>query len=96
MIACINFVNLSTARSVHRTREVGVRKAIGAQRLQLAYQFFGESSLLVAASFGLALGLAYLVLPKFNALAHTALTLDVVQLVRFGPYLGGDLQSPNP
>lgn len=85
-IACANFVNLATARSGHRTREVGVRKAIGVQRRQLAFQFLGESLLLVMASFGLALVLVELALPEFSALMDAELILDGKQLVHFAPY----------
>jgi len=85
-IACANFVNLATARSAHRTREVGVRKAIGAQRRQLAFQFLGESLLLVMASFGLALVLVELFLPEFSALIGAELILGGKQLVHFAPY----------
>ena len=86
-IACVNFVNLTTARSAHRTREVGVRKAVGAHRLQLARQFLGESLVLVVVSFAVGLWLVVLLLPEFNALVGTALTLDESELVSFGPWL---------
>jgi putative ABC transport system permease protein len=63
LIACINFMNLSTARSAGRAREVGVRKSVGAQRYQLAVQFIGESVLLCFIALILALGLVKLALP---------------------------------
>lgn len=63
VIACVNFMNLSTARSAGRAREVGVRKSIGAQRLQLAYQFIGESVLLALVALVLAILLVKLTLP---------------------------------
>jgi putative ABC transport system permease protein len=63
VIACINFMNLSTARSSERAREVGVRKAIGARRFQLGWQFMGESILLSLLALAFALLLAWLVLP---------------------------------
>ncbi|UFH54227.1 ABC transporter permease [Spirosoma sp. KNUC1025] len=75
VIACINFVNLTTARSLRRAREVGVRKVIGGQRNQLIWQFLGESFLLSAIAFGLALILAQLVLPFFNEVAGVDLSL---------------------
>ena len=68
VIACINFVNLSTAKAARRAREVGIRKAAGASRPALVGQFMAEALLLVVLSFGLALLLAALVLPLFNAL----------------------------
>ena len=77
LIACINFTNLATARAAERAKEVGVRKVIGAQRGQLATQFFGESLLMAFGAMGLALLTAGLVLPAFNAFAGKALSLDV-------------------
>ena len=69
LLACINFMNLSTARSEKRAREVGIRKAIGSVRGQLVKQFFSESFLVAGVAFGLALLLAGLALPAFNALS---------------------------
>jgi len=69
LLACINFMNLSTARSEKRAREVGIRKAIGSSRSQLIYQFYGESLLCVLLAFLAALLLARLSLPAFNQLA---------------------------
>ncbi|WP_353721642.1 ABC transporter permease [Dyadobacter sp. 676] len=69
LLACINFVNLSTARSEKRAREVGVRKAIGSMRMQLVGQFFSESLLVVVLSFVVALVGVALSLPWFNNLA---------------------------
>ena len=86
MIACVNFVNLTTARSAHRTQEVGIRKAIGAHRLQLAFQFLSESILLVIASSVLALGLVKLTLSEFSDLVNTVLILDGAQLAHFVPH----------
>ncbi len=67
-IACINFMNLSTARSEKRAREVGVRKAIGSARMDLVYQFLTESILITFISFLLCLLLVQLALPAFNTL----------------------------
>ena len=66
LLACINFMNLSTARSERRAKEVGIRKAIGSLRSQLISQFFSESLLIALCSFVLAIGLAQLMLPFFN------------------------------
>jgi putative ABC transport system permease protein len=75
MLACINFMNLSTARSERRAREVGIRKAIGSLRGQLIRQFFVESLLVVLLAFIPALLLAALGLPAFNQLAAKQLTM---------------------
>ena len=75
LIACINFMNLSTARSSTRTKEVGVRKAVGAGRFQLIQQFLGESVLLAFISLLLAIVLVELVLPSFNRFAGVELSL---------------------
>ena len=71
LIACINFTNLSTARSEKRAREVGIRKVIGSTRKALIAQFLMESVILTFLSFVLSLILLQLVLPSFNALAGT-------------------------
>jgi putative ABC transport system permease protein len=69
LLACINFMNLSTARSEKRAKEVGIRKAIGSLRSQLIGQFFSESVLTAAIAFVVALGLVALILPLFNDVA---------------------------
>lgn len=74
-IACINFMNLSTARSANRAKEVGVRKVMGSLRSHLVRQFLLESILLSLASFLLAIVFAWLALPVFNALSQQELTL---------------------
>ncbi len=74
-IACINFMNLSTARSANRAKEVGVRKVLGSLRLHLIRQFLLESIMLSAGAFVLAVGLAYLFIPIFNDLSLKQLVL---------------------
>ena len=75
LLACINFMNLSTARSERRAREVGIRKAIGSHRRQLIYQFFSESLLVTALAFIGALVLVQLMLPFFNTIADKKMTI---------------------
>lgn len=75
LIASINFINLSTARSVKRAREVGMRKVLGAYRLQLIRQFLGESVLLAFLGLLFALGLVELLVPAFNSLLDTNLVI---------------------
>jgi len=75
LLACINFMNLSTARSEKRSKEVGIRKTIGSVRGQLILQFFSESVLYVICSFILALLLVILALPFFNQIAGKEMTI---------------------
>jgi len=77
LIACINFMNLTTARSAGRAREVGMRKVSGARRADIIGQFYGESVLLILVAQALGLALAKLLLPAFNNLAAKELTLDL-------------------
>ncbi len=76
LIACINFMNLTTAHSVRRAKEVGIRKVIGGSRKQLVMQFLGESFFLCTIAFLLAIFLAQMLLPVFNNLANKALSLS--------------------
>jgi ABC-type antimicrobial peptide transport system permease subunit len=69
ILACINFMNLSTARSEKRAKEVGIRKAIGSVRKQLIAQFFSESVLIAAFAFVFSIFLVALILPAFNSVA---------------------------
>lgn len=69
LIACINFINLTTARSTERAKEVGIRKVAGAGKAQLIRQFISESVIICLIAFFLTLGLAALLLPLFNQLA---------------------------
>jgi putative ABC transport system permease protein len=76
LIACINFINLTVARSVKRAKEIGIRKVIGGNRKQLMMQFLGESFLLCTIAFALAVLLVKLILPVFNELSNKALSLS--------------------
>jgi len=77
LIACINFMNLSTARSEKRAKEVGLRKAVGSGRGQLISQFLSESMLIAALAFLLALGIVILALPYFNKLTDKDMSLQI-------------------
>ena len=75
LLACINFMNLSTARSEKRAKEVGIRKAIGSLRIHLIAQFLSESILIAFIAFALAILLASLALPFFNGIAGKRMTI---------------------
>ncbi len=77
LIACINFMNLATARGSTRAKEVGMRKVVGAQRNHVIKQFFGESLLLSFIALIFAIGVVFLFLPGFNNLAQKDLRLDI-------------------
>ena len=79
-IACVNFMNLSTARSTTRAKEVGMRKTVGASRRQLITQFFGESFLLTSMAGIFALILVLILLPAFNQLTGKTLELDLIDI----------------
>ena len=75
-VACINFMNLSTARSEKRAKEVGIRKSVGALRRQVMKQFLNESVMVALISFLFALVLVILALPYFNQLSDKQITID--------------------
>ncbi len=83
LIACINFMNLSTARSAGRAKEVGLRKTLGSQRGQMVLQFLSESFLYSFIAILLAVGITFLVLPQFNLLSGKQLTLDALMSPAF-------------
>jgi putative ABC transport system permease protein len=87
-IACFTYVNLNTARSMERAREVGVRKVIGAGNRQLFWQFIGESVLLCTISTVFSLIATALLLPVFNQLTDKQLTIDAIFSAQF---IGGAL-----
>ncbi len=87
-IACFTYVNLNTARSMERAREVGVRKVIGAGNKQLFWQFIGESVLLCTISTVLSILAAALLLPVFNQLSDKQLTINAIFSV---PFIAGAL-----
>jgi len=73
LVACVNFVNLSTARSCTRAREVGIRKVFGSDRARLVRQFLGESVLMTLAAFGIALAVMLVMMPAFQNLTGKAI-----------------------
>lgn len=93
LIACINYINLSTARTLDRSREVGMRKVLGAQRSSLIGQFLGESVIVCFISVSLGLLMAELFAPVFNQIFLTELKLDFWQkpMVILGLLMGSIL-----
>jgi ABC-type lipoprotein release transport system permease subunit len=75
LLACINFMNLSTARSEKRAKEVGIRKAVGSLRNQLIKQFFCESVLIAVLAFILAILLVWLAIPYFNEISNKSVSI---------------------
>lgn len=91
LIAWINYINLSTARSMERAKEVGLRKVMGSYRTQLVRQFLMESSLLNVFAFVIALLLVVIALPYFNELAGRQIGFTLLQSAQFWVALGGIL-----
>ncbi len=87
LIACINFMNLATAQSVKRAREVGLRKVVGATRSSLIFQFIGEALLLTGLSVFVALLLTSAILPAFNELTGKQLSLPLFDPAFWGTLL---------
>ncbi len=83
LIACFNFINLTTARSAERAKEVGIRKVVGAGKQQLTRQFIGESVLICMIAFILTIAVAALLLPSFNQLAGKTLSRGVFDNMNF-------------
>jgi putative ABC transport system permease protein len=88
LIACVNFMNLATARSERRAKEVGLRKVVGANRYHLILQFFGEAMLMTAIAFLVAIVCTQLILPAFNDLSGKALALERLNLAAVLGFLG--------
>jgi putative ABC transport system permease protein len=78
LIACINFMNLATARSTERAKEVGIRKVLGSIKNQLVFQFLTESMLMSLISFAFSLGIVFLALPYFSNIAAIDLSMDML------------------
>lgn len=88
VISCINFMNLATARSMNRTREIGIKKVAGASRQVLIRQFLMESIVLSFLSMALALMLIHLLLPLFNSFTDKQITIDYLNPVLSGSLIG--------
>ncbi|WP_456460015.1 ABC transporter permease [Reichenbachiella sp.] len=80
LIACINYMNLATARSVSRSKEVGIRKAMGSYKTQLMGQFLTESVVIAFISLGISLILTFFLIPHFNELANLAIDQNFINL----------------
>ena len=91
LIACVNFMNLTTARSTQRAKEVGIRKVVGARRSQLITQFLGESILLSAIAMLLAVAIVELALPPFSAFLEKPLEFSLAAPATFGALVLGTL-----
>jgi putative ABC transport system permease protein len=87
LLACVNYINLTTARATSRAREVGMRKVLGAGRGELLKQFLGESLLLCLLAFALGLGLLELFLPYFSEIIGTTIALNYTGMGYFWPVL---------
>ncbi|MFL5741291.1 MAG: ABC transporter permease [Flavisolibacter sp.] len=102
LIACINFMNLSTARSANRAKEVGIRKVLGTERRNLISQFLTESVLMVLLSLMIAVGLTYFTLPLFNDISKKSMGLDtlfspmILPLLVALPFMVGFLAGSYP
>jgi putative ABC transport system permease protein len=89
LIACINFMNLSTARSSLRSMEVGLRKVMGADKLVLVRQFMGESFVMTFISMIIAVGLVYLFLPTFSNFLESPLSLNFISNPEYFLWIAG-------
>jgi putative ABC transport system permease protein len=87
LLACINFMNLSTARSASRGKEVGIRKVLGTEKRTLVAQFLVESTVTACIALIVAIGIAYLVLPLFNTVAAKSLSIGYLANKKILPFL---------
>ena len=102
LIACINFINLSTARSANRAKEVGIRKTLGTERKTLITQFLVESTLTVVISLLIAIGITWLILPFFNTVAGKSIQVNemldprILLIIILIPFVVGLLAGSYP
>jgi putative ABC transport system permease protein len=89
LIACMNFINLSTARSGKRAGEIGLRKVVGASRRQIIYQFLGESMILSSLAMALAVSAAQILLPIINQLSGIGITIQDILQSHISLFLAG-------
>ncbi|OJW77233.1 MAG: macrolide ABC transporter permease [Spirosoma sp. 48-14] len=89
LIACINFINLTTAQALKRAKEIGIRKAVGSNRLSLIYQFLTEAGLLTCLATLMALVLAWLFLPSIASMMELPLTTADLATWKVGVFLAG-------
>ncbi|MFT3933802.1 MAG: ABC transporter permease [Chitinophagaceae bacterium] len=89
LVACVNFINLSTAQSVNRAKEIGVRKVLGSSRPQILRQFLGETAVLTIAAVVLGILLARLALPFISQLTRKPLSLDILQEPLIALFIAG-------
>ncbi|MCF7824910.1 MAG: ABC transporter permease [Candidatus Marinimicrobia bacterium] len=80
LLACINYMNLSTARSMSRAREIGIRKTLGSKRSQIIVQFLAESIFVTFISFSLAIAIVQLIIPWFSNLIETPLSMSLADI----------------
>ncbi|HKP32659.1 MAG TPA: ABC transporter permease, partial [Chitinophagaceae bacterium] len=79
VIACVNFVNLATAQAVNRSKEVGVRKVLGSSRAQLAFQFLGETAIIIVFAVLIAVVIAAFTLPFLNQLLRVEISMNILK-----------------
>ncbi|MCU0444307.1 MAG: ABC transporter permease [Microscillaceae bacterium] len=87
LVACFNFTNLSLMQYLHRSREIGLRKALGASRRDLIAQFYSEVLMLNLVAMSLAIGLSYVLMPTFNALIAKELYLNIHSILQIFAWL---------
>lgn len=91
VIACVNFINLTTAQAINRSREVGVRKVLGCSRRQLIFQFLGETAISTLIALICAVILVFICLPSLNSLLEVHISIAALYKARFILFMGGAL-----
>ena len=81
VIACINFINLTTAQSAERAKEIGIRKSLGALKRQLIIKFNGESVLVALAAMLVSLAMIQILVPMFNFMTESAVQISTISLI---------------